>query len=141
MDSNTETRIVFIAPTSDLTPDRIARFVHNLGNEVSVKETCYGVVLQGPKEAVKRTLDEVRKMDPNRIYSKIRAFPMGDIRRCRAHHGSRPGFAQLEKEWKDLCLVEQGLICVEKGETPPAPKKRQKIPINDLKKLIDEVSP
>jgi len=141
MDSNIETRIVFIAPTSDLTPDRVARFAHNLGNEVSVKETCYGVVLQGPKDDVKRTLDEIRKLDPNRIYSKIRAFPMGDIRRCRAHHGSRPGFAQLEKEWKDLCLVEQGLICVEKGEKPPTPKKRGKIPVKDLKKLIDEVSP
>ncbi|NLX48044.1 MAG: methanogenesis marker protein 6 [Euryarchaeota archaeon] len=139
MDIKTETRIVFIAPTSDLTPDRIARLVHNLGHEVSVKETCYGVVLQGPKDAVKLTLDEVRKMDPNRIYSKIRAFPMGDLRRCRAHHGSRPGFAQLEKEWKDLCLVEQGLICLEKGEVPPTPSKRQRIPVNELKKLIDEV--
>jgi len=141
MDSDIETRIVLIAPTSDLTPDRIARFVHNLGNEVSVKETCYGVVLQGPKDAVRRTLDEVRKMDPYRIYSKIRAFPVGDIRRCRAHHGSRPGFAQLEKEWKDLCLVEQGLICVERGERPPTIRKRGRLPVKELKRIIEEVSP
>jgi putative methanogenesis marker protein 6 len=139
MDKDTETRLIFIAPSSDLTPDRIARFVHNLGNEVTAKETCYGVVLQGPREAVLRTLTEVRKMDPNRIFSKIRAFPAGDIRRCRAHHGSRPGFAQLEKEWKDLCLVESGLVCLERGEVPPEPKRRGKLPVKELKKLIDEV--
>ena len=141
MDKDIETRLVFIAPDSELTPDRIARFVHNLGNEVSVKETCYGAVLQGPREAVRRTMTEVRKMDPNRIFTKIRAFPVGDIRRCRAHHGSRPGFAQLEKEWKDLCLIEKGLICVETGERPPEPKRRGRIPVDDLRKLIDEVSP
>ncbi|HQM67375.1 MAG TPA: methanogenesis marker protein 6 [Methanomassiliicoccales archaeon] len=140
MDSEIETRLIFIAPTSDLTPDRIARFIHNLGNEVTVKETCYGVVVEGPKEAVRHTLGEVRKLDPNRIFSKVRAFPVGDVRRCRAHHGSRPGFAQLEKEWKDLCLVEQGLICVEEGERPPTPKKRGRLPIKELRKIVDEVS-
>jgi putative methanogenesis marker protein 6 len=141
MDSDTETRLIFIAPSSDLTPDQLARFIHNLGKNVTVKETCYGAVVEGPVKEVRSTLIEVRKMDPNRIFSKVRAFPVGDIRRCRAHHGSRPGFAQLEKEWKDLCLVEKGLICVEKGETPPEPKKKGKMPVKDLRKLIDEVSP
>lgn len=141
MNSDIETRLIFISPTSDLTPDQVARYVHNLGTNVSVKETCYGAVLEGPREDVRRTLVEVRKMDPNRIFSKIRAFPVGDVRRCRAHHGSRPGFAQLEKEWKDLCLIEKGLICVEKGERPPEPKKRGRMPVNELRKLIDEVSP
>lgn len=140
MDSEIETRLIFIAPTSDLTPDRIARFVHNLGAAVSVKETCYGLVVEGAVPEVKRVLDEVRKLDPNRIFSKIRAFPMGDLRRCRAHHGSRPGFAQLEKEWSDLCLIEKGLICVEKGEEPPQVKKRGKLPVGELKVIVDEVS-
>jgi len=141
MDSNIETRLIFIAPSSDLTPDQIARFVHNMGNDVIVKETCYGAVLEGPREQVRITRDEIRKLDPNRIFSKVRAFPVGDIRRCRAHHGSRPGFAQLEKEWKDLCLIEKGLICAERGERPPTPKRRGKMPVTDLKKLIDEVEP
>jgi putative methanogenesis marker protein 6 len=141
MDSNIETRLIFIAPSSDLTPDQIARFVHNMGNGVTVKETCYGAVLEGPRDEVRRTRDELRKLDPNRIFSKVRAFPVGDIRRCRAHHGSRPGFAQLEKEWKDLCLIELGLICVDKGERPPEPRRKGKMPVTDLKKLIDEVKP
>jgi putative methanogenesis marker protein 6 len=141
MDSDIETRIVFIAPNSDLTPDQMARFVQNLGTNVTVKETCYGVVIEGPRENVRQTLKELRKLDPNRIYSKVRAFPVGDIRRCRAHHGSRPGFAQLEKEWKDLGLVEKGLICVERGERPPEPKRRERMSVNDLRKLIDEVKP
>ena len=141
MNNDVETRLILIAPSSELTPDRVARFVHNLGFLVSVKETCYGVVIEGPKEEVWHTLTEVRKLDPNRIFSKIRAFPVGDIRRCRAHHGSRPGFAQLEKEWKDLCLVEKGLLCLERGEKPPELKKRTKMPVNDLKKFIEEESP
>jgi len=140
MDSDIETRLIFISPTSDITPDQIARFVHNLGNPVTVKETCYGVVLEGQREEVRRTLDAIRKLDPYRIFSKVRAFPVGDIRRCRAHHGSRPGFAQIEKEWKDLCLIEKGLMCVERGEKPSEPRKRGKMPVNDLKKFIDEVS-
>jgi putative methanogenesis marker protein 6 len=141
MDSDIETRIVLIAPNSDITPDQIARFVQNMGFQVTVKETCYGVVLEGPRENVRQTMRELRKLDPYRIYSKVRAFPAGDIRRCRAHHGSRPGFAQLEKEWKDLSLVEMGLICVERGEKPPEPKRRERMPVNDLKKLIEEVEP
>lgn len=130
--------MIVIAPTSDLTPDQVARFIHSLGFQLSVKETCYGANIEGDRETVGKVLKEVRKLDPNRIYSKIRAFPIGDERRCRAHHGSRPGFAQLEKEWKDLSLIDVGLCAAEKGEECIEAERPNKLPIKRLKEIIEE---
>lgn len=139
MESESETRMIVIAPTSDVTPDRVVRFVHSLGRPLTVKETCYGAMIEGSKEDVRAALKEVRKLDPNGIYSKIRGFPIGDTRRCRAHHGSRPGFTQLEKEWKDLSLVERGLSALERGEKTKEPRKKGRIPVSKLKRIVDEV--
>lgn len=131
--------MIVIAPTSELTPDQVARFIHTLGYEINVKETCYGANIEGKKEDVRKVLKEVRKLDPNRVYSKIRAFPIGDERRCRAHHGSRPGFPQLEKEWKDLSLIDKGLVACEAGEKYEEKPKPKKLSIKELQKVVDEV--
>ncbi|MCJ7517018.1 MAG: methanogenesis marker 6 protein [Methanomassiliicoccales archaeon] len=139
MESENETRMIVIAPTSEVTPDQMVRFVHSLARPLTIKETCYGAMIEGKKDDVMFVLREVRKLDPNRIFSKIRGFPIGDTRRCRAHHGSRPGFTQLEKEWKDLSLVEKGLSSLERGERASEPKKKGRIPVNRLKKIVDEV--
>ena len=40
----------------------------------------------------------------------------------------RPGFAQLEKEWKDLSLIDKGLCACEHGETYEEKKKPEKLP-------------
>jgi len=140
MEDESETRMIVIAPTSDITPDRVVRFVHSLGRPLTIKETCYGAMIEGSKENVRAALKEVRKLDPNRIYSKIRGFPIGDTRRCRAHHGSRPGFTQLEKEWKDLSLVEKGLSAAERGEKAKEPKQKGRISVRKLKDIVEEVT-
>jgi putative methanogenesis marker protein 6 len=137
--SETETRMLFIAPSSDLTPDQLVRALHALNLGISIKETCYGCVMEGEKEKLLLALAAARKLDPNRIFTKVRAFPVGDIRRCRAHHGSRPGFAQLQKEWKDLPMFEKGLACVARGEHPPMPSRPRKMPAKQLKMICDEV--
>jgi len=139
MTAECETRIIAIAPDSDITPDHLTRFIHSLELPVTVKETCYGAIVEGDKEVVRKILVEVRKLDPPRIYSKIRGFPAGDTRRCRAHHGSRPGFSQLEKEWRMLTTVSKGLESLERdGEiTEPVPEK--KLPVAQFKKIIEEV--
>lgn len=139
MENESETRMIVIAPTSDITPDRVVRFVHSLGRQLTIKETCYGAMIEGSKKDVREALSEVRKLDPNRIFSKIRGYPIGDTRRCRAHHGSRPGFTQLEKEWKDLSLVEKGLSAAERGEKVKEPKRKEKIPVKKLRDIIEEV--
>jgi len=136
----TETRIIVIAPSSEITPDQLSRFIHGLDTEVNVKETCYGAMIEGKRKEVDKTMVEVRKLDPRRIFSKIRGFPIGDERRCRAHHGSRPGFAQLEIEWKTLSLIEKGLEAAEKKEEPPPKGKKQRMPVKELQKIVSEVS-
>lgn len=139
MEDESETRMIVISPSSEVTPDQVVRFVHSLGRPLTIKETCYGAMVEGRKEDVRAALEAVRKLDPNRIFSKIRGFPIGDTRRCRAHHGSRPGFTQLEKEWKDLALVEKGLAASGKCEVPER-KKRKRIPFSKLKDIVEEVT-
>ena len=58
--------------------------------------------------------------------------------RCRAHHGSRPGFTQLEKEWECLSLIEKGVTSAEKGEVPPEIPRRKKITIEELRRIVEE---
>lgn len=133
-----ETRLIVIAPSSEITPDQITRFIHSLDLKISVKETCYGAMIEGKREVVREVLSKARKLDPNRIFSKIRAFPMGDTRRCRAHHGSRPGFPQLEKEWEMLTIVERGLSAVERGEEiDKRREKKERIPVERLKEIVE----
>ena len=133
------TRMIVIAPSSSVTPDQITRLIHTLSLEVTVKETCYGAMVEGEKEEVARTLAAVRKLDPNRIFTKERGFPIGDARRCRAHHGSRPGFSQLEKEWECLSLIEKGVTAAERCETVEEVPRRERIPVERLKKIAEEM--
>jgi putative methanogenesis marker protein 6 len=134
-----ETRYIVLAPDSDMTPDQLARTIHSYELDVVVNETCFGVVVSGKTPEIRKTVLEVRKLDPNRIFTKVRGFPVGDPRRCRANKGSRPGFAQLEKEWKDLVLIEKGLQCAERGDPLPVCKKKVKMPVKDLAKICKEM--
>ncbi len=134
-----ETRLIVISPLSEITPDQITRKVHSLGYEVTVKETCYGAVLEGPPETVSKVMDELRALDPLGIYSKIRGFPLGDPKRCRAQHGSRPGFSQLQTEWQSLSLVEKGLECAMRGEKAETKDVPDRIPVKDLQRFCEEV--
>lgn len=139
MNEKIETRMIVIAPSSEITPDQIVRFLHSLGKNITIKETCYGAMIEGRKEDVQVAVREVRKLDPNRIYSKLRGFPVGDQRRCRALHGSRPGFTQLEKEWEMLSLIEKGLRAAEKNEKVAEKKKKGKLSVDDFKRIVKEV--
>lgn len=134
-----ETRLIFISPTSDLTPDQITRAVHADGEAVTVKETCYGAVVEGERETVMALIERIRELGPNVIYTKKRGFPLGDPKRCRAHHGSRPGFSQLEMEWADLGKVEYGLECAQRGEQFEAKEVPAKLPVLEFQKICEEV--
>ncbi|MDH7508869.1 MAG: methanogenesis marker 6 protein [Methanomassiliicoccales archaeon] len=139
MSEKNETRMIVIAPSSEITPDQIVRFLLSLGKNITVKETCYGAMIEGKKEDVQLAIREVRKLDPNRIYSKLRGFPVGDQRRCRALHGSRPGFTQLEKEWEMLSLIEKGLCAAERNERVSERKKKGRLSVDAFKRIVEEV--
>jgi putative methanogenesis marker protein 6 len=137
MSEERETRLFMISPDSMITPDQLVREVHAMGKEVTAKETCYGSVVEGPRKEVREVLAAMRAKYPYEIYSKTRAFPAGDPRRCRAHHGTRPGFAQLEAEWEALNMIKHGLKSCDKGEKFNIPKEREKLPVEDFKKICE----
>ncbi|AIZ56493.1 hypothetical protein Mpt1_c06060 [Candidatus Methanoplasma termitum] len=137
MSEERETRLFMISPDSMITPDQLVREVHAMGKGVTAKETCYGSVVEGPRKNVREVLAEIREKHPFDIYSKTRAYPAGDMRRCRAHHGTRPGFAQLEAEWEGLYLVKHGLLACERGEKFDIPKKKEKLPVEKFKKICE----
>ena len=63
-----------------------------ISNGAMIKETCFGLVVNGKEEEVNRIVTELRKMDPDHIFVKDRVFPPGYFRRCRANlGGARPG--------------------------------------------------
>ncbi|MBN1763374.1 MAG: methanogenesis marker protein 6 [Methanomicrobia archaeon] len=114
-----ETRVILIAPDSEITPGQLKSKILSILSEdtsltdtgVRVKETCYGALLEGEATRVREIAEEVRKMDPNGIFSKPRGFPIGDARICRATRkgGPRPGFHQLELEYQLLPKVRVAL--------------------------------
>ncbi len=135
-----ETRLLVISPTSDITPDQLTRFLHAMDLPITIKETCYGAMVEGDPDTIHRVVDGARALDHNKIFSKRRGYPIGDTRRCRAHHGSRPGFTQLEAEWHDLGRIELGLDCCDRGESVPEPTVDHRVPINRLREIIKEVT-
>jgi len=137
MSEERETRLLMISPTSMITPNQLARTIQSMGKEVTIKETCYGCLIEGPRKEVCEIRDEIRKLDNNGIFSKIRAYPCGDPRRCRAHHGTRPGFAQLESEWKTLTMINVGLNAMDKGEPAKELPEKKQLSIEKFKKICE----
>jgi putative methanogenesis marker protein 6 len=137
MSEERETRIFMISPDSMMTPDQLVREIHAMGKDVTAKETCYGTLVEGPMALVREVLAVVRGKYPYDIYSKVRAYPTGDPRRCRAQHGTRPGFSQLEAEWEALPLIRHGIQCSDKGEAFDVPKEKEKLPVEEFKKICE----
>ena len=137
MSDQRETRLFMISPKSMLTPDQLVRMVHAFGEQAIVKETCYGCLVEGPRAMVLDVLSKVRETYPNEVFSKIRAYPCSDPRRCRAQHGTRPGFAQLEEEWELLSKIQYALDKVDAGAKYVPPEEKKRIPVNDFKKICE----
>jgi putative methanogenesis marker protein 6 len=137
MSEERETRLFMISPDSMITPDQLVREIHAMGKGVTAKETCYGTVAEGPRALIREVLAALREKYPYDIYSKVRAYPAGDPRRCRAQHGTRPGFAQLEAEWEALPLIKHGIRNCDSGGTFEPLKEKKKVPAKDFKKICE----
>ncbi len=137
MSEERETRLFMISPRSMLTPDQLVRMVHAFGDEPLVKETCYGCLVEAPRKEILQILAKVRETYPNEVFSKIRAYRCSDPRRCRAQHGTRPGYAQLEEEWELLAKIQYGLEQVEKGARYSPDKDRKQLDVNAFKKICE----
>ncbi|MDR3282102.1 MAG: methanogenesis marker protein 6 [Candidatus Methanoplasma sp.] len=137
MSDERETRLFMISPVSNVTPDQLVRAIHAMGKGVKVKETCYGCLAEGLVADVKEVTGEIRGRYPYDVFSKRRAYPAGDPRRCRAEHGTRPGYAQLEAEWESLPLIACGLESCDRGETHEIPPEPEKLSVEDFKKITE----
>ena len=137
MSEERETRLFMISPRSMLTPDQLVRMVHSFGEGPLVKETCYGCLVEAPRKQVLEILAKVREQYPNEVFSKIRAYRCSDPRRCRAQHGTRPGYAQLEEEWELLSKIQYGLEQVEKGARYSPKEDKKRLDVNEFKKICE----
>ncbi|MDD1694779.1 MAG: methanogenesis marker 6 protein [Methanoregula sp.] len=132
-----------VVESFEITPADLAIRGYEISNGAMIKETCFGLVVNGKEEEVDRIVTELRKVDPDHIFVKDRGFPPGDSRRCRANlGGARPGYHGMEFEMTVIPYVSHGLEELKKRDeaTVPAPENplgHTVIDIAVLKKLID----
>ncbi|NLX48805.1 MAG: methanogenesis marker 6 protein [Methanospirillum sp.] len=103
------TKYVFI-DSPELTAADLALRAYEIAPGVQIKETCFGLMINGPEDEVERLVAGIRELDPDRIFVKDRGFPPGDERRCRANlGGARPGFYGHENEMRLVRYISSGL--------------------------------
>ncbi len=132
------TRLLMISPDSDVTTDQLVRDVQTMSHQVSVKETCYGCLVESDEATMAEVMKKVRSTYRNEVFSKVRGFPAGDPRRCRAQHGTRPGFSQLEAEWECLPFIQAALDAIDAGDTDyRQPVEKTQLSATKLKEITE----
>jgi len=128
---------VITSPESDVLPADIAMKIYGSKHDVNVKETCFGVIINGEENEISEVIKEIRAMDPVGIFIKDRGFPPGDRRRCRGIRGGgpRPGFYMLESESKMLPMISRALAS--EGKLPVAEESQKKKPLSP--KRLEEI--
>jgi len=132
-----------VVESFDVTPADLAARAYEISQGAMIKETCFGLVINGQAEEVDRIVAELRSVDPDHIFIKDRGFPPGDTRRCRANlGGARPGFHGMEYEMTVIPYVSHGLeVLRENDETsipaPENPLARKALDISRLRKIIE----
>ncbi|MEM0101111.1 MAG: methanogenesis marker 6 protein [Candidatus Methanomethyliaceae archaeon] len=131
-----KTYVVMLSPDSNLTPSMLVEKISKISGIV-YKETCYGLLIEGEEEVIEEAIRELKSMDPNRIFIKIRGYRIGDERICRAKRGGgpRPGFFMLGQERSVLKNVVKAL---ESKEEISIKKEKKKLDYDKLKKIIKE---
>lgn len=135
-----EEKITKMVVISDIElPSDIAISAYKVSSDVTIKETCYGLMVTGKREDVDKVVDAVRKLSPTKIFVKERGFPPGDERRCRANRGGgpRPGFHQLKNELDILPDIGKGLVLVERGNKSVSLPVEKGLPVDVFKRIID----
>jgi putative methanogenesis marker protein 6 len=132
-----------VVESFDVTPADLAARAYEISQGAMIKETCFGLVINGQAEEVDRIIAELRSVDPEHIFIKDRGFPPGDTRRCRANlGGARPGFHGMEFEMTVIPYISHGLKVLRENDgnkiaTPANPRARKTLDISRLRKIID----
>jgi putative methanogenesis marker protein 6 len=133
------TKYVITSSESNILPSDIAMKIYGSKYDVLVKETCFGVIVNGEEDVVNALIKEIRSLDPAGIFIKDRGFPPGDPRRCRGRRGggARPGFYMIESESKMLPMISRALAS-EGMETETIPEKKKPLSIKRLDEIVKE---
>ncbi len=127
-----DTKMIILGPASGVSSSELVQKIHMLKLPLTIKSTCYGAMVHGEPDVVKKAVEEARNMDEFNIFIKDRGFPPGDPRRCRGHRGAaREGFHQLEKEFKLLGYVGEALA----NPKEVSLEEPQKIPVNEFHEI------
>jgi putative methanogenesis marker protein 6 len=132
-----------VVESFDFTPADLGIRAYEISKGVMIKETCFGLVINGKEDEVDRIIAELRKLDPDHIFVKDRGFPPGDARRCRANlGGARPGYNGMEYEMTVIPYVSHGLeeLNTRDENTIPEPEnplEYKALDIARLRNLID----
>lgn len=132
------TKLVVISSDSVL-PIDAAMKIYESETSIVIKETCFGTMVTGPREAVNRVVKEVVDLDKNHIFVKERGFPPGDERRCRASRGGgpRPGFHYLREEVQMLPTIGRALDDYEKKVPLKESRHKKKLEVQKLEEIIE----
>lgn len=134
------TKYVITSSESNILPSDIAMKIYGSKHDVTVKETCMGVTINGEEEVIDELVSEIRSLDPAGIFIKDRGFPPGDPRRCRGRRGggARPGFYMIESESKILPMISRALAAEGEGDVPSLPEKKRPLPPGRLEEIVKE---
>ena len=92
-------------------------------------------MVSGKSSDVFKAIGEIRKLDPNHIFTKERGFAPGDPRRCRGHRfGPREGFHQMENEYRLLGDVADAL----ENPREVTVEAQKPIDVDEFKKIMNE---
>jgi putative methanogenesis marker protein 6 len=130
-----------VISSDEVLPSDAAMKIYESEFPVTVKETCFGLIVSGTKEDVQTVVEKIRQLDKNHIFVKDRGFPPGDKRRCRASRGGgpRPGFHFMREEVKMLPAIGAALDDLEANESVKEKhKEKGKLKVADLEKVIEE---
>ena len=134
-DPDVITRMIIIAPGAHVSESEIVNELHMLDLPLTIKNTCYGSMVSGKTKDVFEAIREIRKLDPNHIFTKERGFAPGDPRRCRGHRfGPREGFHQMEDEYRLLGDVADALENPRDVEV----EVEKPIDVDEFKKIMNE---
>lgn len=121
-----KTYLIVVSPDSELTPKALFYNMARVGLPVAIKETCFGILVEGEKEEVEIAIKKAMELDSNKIFVKERGYPIWDSRICRMKQkgGPRPGFLQLEAEYGILPIVSEAVREAKPEIKPQAKRKR-----------------
>ena len=132
-------KMVVLNSTYTLPSDIVIK-IYESKADVTVKETCFGLIIRGTISEVNMAVKEIRNMDPMLRPRKERGVPPGDSYQGRAGRGGgvKPGFHMHEIENKLLPYITGALEEIEKGIPHEMPVKSHGITIERLKEIINE---